>query len=289
MRPMRGVRCEAPVLQKSPIGNRLWGWCDGRGTFHMQLSLGFRRTSPDAFGRTLGFGEKAEPLIEQTADDHVELFRTSVKFCGRLSRFAGAARRLVRRPRAPRPDLVLRERQVVVEDASVERSVVVMVTDRADQDTVAVGERDAARGPAALHCPPQVALHAAPSARRGPPERRGGPTVREAGCRRRDRSLHIGSRFNAGRRAGFRLARAKASDTDATGRTCEGLRDLEAVVDGARSLRPRKFATLYIVVLSISNPHMQGSMMPKSVPRRRLLLASPSVPCYCARVGSRVA
>ena len=67
-------------------------------------------------------------------------------------------------------DLVLRERQVVVEGAGLERPVVVVVADRADQDAAAAGERDAAGGPAPLHRPPQVVLHAAAAAeRRAPP------------------------------------------------------------------------------------------------------------------------
>ena len=67
-------------------------------------------------------------------------------------------------------DLVLRERQVVVENASVETPVVVVVADRAHEDTAPAGERDAASGCASLHRPPQVVLHAAAAAeRRAPP------------------------------------------------------------------------------------------------------------------------
>ena len=67
---------------------------------------------------------------------------------------------LVRRPVAADQvgvlDLVLRERQVVVESPGVESPVVVMMADRAHEDTAAAGERDAAGGPAPLYRPPQV-------------------------------------------------------------------------------------------------------------------------------------
>ena len=85
LRSKDGVRCEAAVLHKSRIGNRLWGWCDGRGTFHMQFPLGFRRTSRDDSGRDAWIlGVKAEPLIQQTTDNRVEpvpQFREPLRRC----------------------------------------------------------------------------------------------------------------------------------------------------------------------------------------------------------------
>ena len=61
-------------------------------------------------------------------------------------------------------DLALREAQIIVQNARVERFVIVVVAHRAHEDAAAAGELDAAGGPASLHRPPQVVLHAAAAA-----------------------------------------------------------------------------------------------------------------------------
>ena len=65
--------------------------------------------------------------------------------------------------------------RAVVENASVETPVVVVVADRAHEDTAPAGERDAASGCASPHRPPQVVLHAAGARRAASAASRGWP------------------------------------------------------------------------------------------------------------------